>query len=178
MPPTEGNGDAGGDPPPDAGTEPGGSVIPPATLPLTVTQLQARFKLGGSRDQCAISGIIPNLSAQFTPTGQTMILNVGGAVLNVTLDSRGRGRTSSGSVILKFKARARAPFAGGDVPFTAVMKGAWAQTWLDQSAIMDADAQSQPVEWDVSLHFNGNTYSATIGAFNTSRQGKGGIVKK
>ena len=65
-----------------------------------------------------------------------MVINIGGAVVTLTLDGKGHDKSSQGIVALRLKPSKRNPatkkleFQGGDVAFAAkIMNGAWAAIW-------------------------------------------------
>src|SRR6185295_17788948 len=72
------------------------------TLTLKKVQGSAKFSAGG-HDSASIAGVLPNLPAGFSPSGQAFVLNIGGATATFTLDAKGRAKSTQGTVSLKLK---------------------------------------------------------------------------
>jgi hypothetical protein len=165
------------------GSAVGGGGSTGQTIPMTVTKMQgvAKFTSGG-HDSCTIAGVLPNLPKLFDPTGQTLVLNIDGASVSFTLDSKGRGKTGNGSIALKLKPSKRNPvtkkleFQGGNVTFAAkIMNGTWATVWgLDPKAALSNVSMSIPA----TIVLSGNTYVVTVTTTYSDKPGVGGKFKK
>src|SRR5205807_6219450 len=83
----------------------GGFTIPANAIPMVVSKLQGSAKFTSSgHDTCSVSGIIPNLPAQFTVSGPA-VLNINGATQNFTVDAKGHGKATNGTFALKLKVK-------------------------------------------------------------------------
>jgi hypothetical protein len=132
---------------------------------LTVSKLQGvvNFAANG-RDSLSIQAVIPNLPADFTPAGQTVLLSVNGARASFTLDAKGRGKSAQGSFALK---------AGH---FTARFQNG---TWVGALGLNpDADAANEKLSFDATLWIGGNIYAATVTAPCTAKAKVGAKFKK
>ncbi len=157
-----GTGSGGGGTGGDGGT--GGGGLPGGPLSMTVSKLSggASFKTAG-HDSASISGVIPNVPATFSPLGQTLVLDIGGAAVTFTLDKNGKAKNTQGTLALKLKGKKVKKvftFAGGDVPFTAkIQKGTWAGNWgLDPNATQAKGTTSMVI----NIALGGNTYASTV----------------
>jgi hypothetical protein len=164
-----GSGGTGG-----GGTGSGGTG--PTFITMTVSKVQGGVKFSsGSHDGCSVTGIIPGVPAHFDPTGQTLGLNIGGAIVSFALDSKGRGKSPNGTLSLKLKPSIRdkttkkLDFQGGNVTFTAKIKnGTWAATWGLSSS---TTAENMPVT--VTITLGGNNYLANATVKYTPAKGSG-----
>jgi|GEM_PF-405002 len=153
-------------------------------LPVTIKKLKlaATFSTP-DKDTCSLSGIIPALPKGFDPAGKPVRLDVGGAVLNVTLNEKGKAKTTQGSIALTLK-RKKNPatkvkeFIGGDVPFKATfMRGPWAENWIDEGVDPASGNSGAPMGVTVDLSLNGNVYTATAQTLYKAKAGKSGKAK-
>jgi uncharacterized protein (TIGR03790 family) len=139
------------------------------TLPLTVSKLQgsAKFTVSG-HDSCAVLGTIPGLTA-FNPSGQTVLLSIGGAQSSFTLDAKGHGKSAQGTITFKQK-------PGSPLAFAAKLtNGTWAATWgIDPTA----STTSAPLPITVAIELGGSTYAATVTASCTSKADVGAKFTK
>jgi hypothetical protein len=167
-------------PPPPAS---GGPVTPTLALPMNVTKMKAsvNFKTA-NQDRCSISGVLLDLPRLFDPAGLPLNLSVGGATASFVLDAKGRGKSATGAVTLKFKpakrntATKKMEFQGGNVAFMAKLsKGDWAGVWkIDPSISMSKN----PLTLNVSVELGGTQYAVDVPATCTSKaQLSGKIVK-
>jgi PKD repeat protein len=153
------------------------------TIPMSVAKLQGSVKFtSGGHDSSSISGVIPGLPKGFDPTGQVLVLNIDGASVSFTLDSKGRGKGANGSISLKLKPSLKDPktkklvFQGGNVTFAAkIQNGTWAATWgLDPKATSTNVSLSMPA----TIVLGGNTYVATVTTNYSDKAGVSGKFKK
>jgi PKD repeat protein len=173
-----GNGGTGGNG--GNGTGEGGGGTTTGTLSMTVSKIQgsASLKLA-NHDSAQLSGVIPNVPQGFTPAGQTIVLNIGGAAVTFTLDKTGKAKAAQGSIALKLKGKRTKgvlAFAGGDVPFTAkIQKGAWAGTWGFDPA---TSATKSSISMLISIQLGGNTYASTVALTYSAKANTGAKFKK
>jgi hypothetical protein len=147
-------------------------------------QCQARFDFPG-KDAASIAGIIPNLAPLFEAGGKSLLLDIGGNTVVFTLDEKGRGKNTQGSVMLKLKPAKRnkttkkLEFQGGPVAFSAKVRNVdWADEWLDDGFEPGADAKKVPQDMAVELWLDGKVYTATVTGSYTAKAEKGGRLKK
>jgi PKD repeat protein len=174
-----GGGGSGGSGSGGGGTGGGGGGGTGTTfIPMTVSKMQGSAKFGTSgHDACSVTGIIPSLSAHFDPTGQTLALNIGGAIVSFTLDSKGHGKAADGTLTLKLKPSVRnkttkkLDFLGGNVQFSAKIKsGTWASVWgLDPNA----SGKNLPMNIVITIGLGGSNYQVTAAVKYTPTKGAG-----
>jgi glucose/arabinose dehydrogenase len=156
----------------------GGAGANPITM--TVSKLSAKMKFSsGGHDSASIAGIIPNPGAGFDPTGQVLTLDIGGAVVNFTLDAKGHGKSGNGTFALTLKGKTKkTAFPGGNVPFKANLKnGDWANLWSTAGFDPSASVTNQPITMVVNIHLLGQLYTATVSAKYSGTSGKTGGFK-
>jgi PKD repeat protein len=154
-----------------------------AMIPMSVAKMQGAVKFSApSHDTVSVSGTIPNLPKLFDPTGQTLIVNVSGASVTFTLDSKGRGKTAQGSIALKLKpsvrnkATSKMEFQGGNVTFTLKLQhGTWAAAWGMNSA---STVSNSPMPLDAQIQLAGNTYDAPVTVQYSGKAHVSGKFKK
>jgi hypothetical protein len=140
------------------------ALTTPDATPLTITRMQASVKFNASHhDSCSVTGTIPDLPAAFNPAGQTLTLNIGGVASSFTLDAKGHGKSSQGSVSLKLKPGAST--ATFSVKLTrADCAGAWSLSPASDKAGWQMDL------W-ASIDLAGNEYSTPISVkYSASKQ--------
>jgi hypothetical protein len=128
---------------------------------LSVTKMSASVAFGTSHSACSISGTISGLSG-FSPAGQTFTINVMGASGSFTLNAKGQGKSSQGSVALK----------GGK--FQAKLTGGLAAAW---SLVPSSTKTSWQMDMWVSVDLAGTEYSAPF-SVTCSSSAKGAKLKK
>jgi uncharacterized repeat protein (TIGR03806 family) len=167
-----------------AGSGGGGGGTAPLSMKITHLSANMKFNAKG-HDALSAQGIIPNLPALFNPTGVVVTLDVGGATVDFTLDSHGRGHSSNGSFSLALKPSKRDPktktvqFLGGDVKFKASLHhGDWVSAWTADGVDPTKTAANQPLTLTVSLSFQGQPYTTTVTTMYSGIAGKGGKFKK
>jgi hypothetical protein len=168
----DGSGGAGN----GAGGSGGGS--PAQTISMTVSKLQGAVKFAsGGHDSCSILGIVPNVPKLFDPTGQSLILNIGGASVSFTLDSKGHAKSANGTIALKLKfkrnpATKKLEFQGGNVAFAArIINGTWAAIWNLNPATA---SNNLPMSMTATITLGGNVYQSTVNVMYSSKAGVGG----
>jgi hypothetical protein len=154
-----------------------------ASLSMTVSKIQgaAKFATGG-HDVAVVAGLIPNLPAGFDPSGQQLVLNIGGANVSFTLNSKGQGKSPQGAIALRLKPAKhnsktnKLDFQGGNVAFVAkIVNGTWSAVWgLDPNVT----SKSSPMSMVVTLQVAGQVYVATVTATYTSKAHVGAAFKK
>ena len=161
----------------------GGSGSGAASLPLTVSALQAlgKFSVSG-HDTASVTGVLKNVPAgPINLAGQTLTFNLSGAVVVFTLDAKAHGISPNGTFVLKYKTvRDRAThalsFAGGDVPFTVRLKnGTWAASWgMDPTqSVVHA-----PTTVAITLQLGTQTFAGDVAVMYTSKAQVSGKFKK
>ncbi len=148
-------------------------------IPMIVSALAGKVSLSiGGKDSVSVSGIIPNLPAKFNPTGVVMKLNVGGIPVSFTLDSKGKGPSSAGTIQLSFKPAVRnkttrtIEFKGGPVAFKALLhKGTWAKTW----GLGNTNA-TMTITTDLTI--NGRVYTSPVDIHYSAKAGVSGRFQK
>jgi len=142
-------------------TSANGSVSVNPTGPMTVSSIAIalNFALSG-QDTCALSGMIPSLPANFKPLGQSVQLNVGGAILNFTLDATGFGRTATGTFQLTKSGT-------GWMYSASYLKGNWKTFWSDEGLTNTIHVVNAPRSIQVQLVIGSTTLSTTRGLVYT-----------
>jgi hypothetical protein len=173
SPKNDGGGSGGG------GAGPGGVV-------MTVLKVAGKMNFdSGGRDTYSISGVLPALPAGFSPLGKQLQIDLGGALVDFTLDEKGRGRNENGSITLRLKPSVRnmtttqLEFMGGDAPFMAKLaRGTWADDWTDERANPSADASNTPMVLKTKVTLNGTVYIADVLTIYNAKAGKYGTFRK
>jgi predicted esterase len=176
-----GSGGGGGDSDASGTGTIGGMAIPSTALPMSVSKFTASAKFSGGHDALSISGVIPGVPATFSPAGQTLTLNAGGAAVSFTLDAKGHGKSTQGMVALKLKGKRDSKsktflFSGGDVPFAARLQhGAWAQVWgLDPTASLKNASEKM----NIIVEIGATVYGVTVTVLENSKPHAGVMMKK
>ncbi|MCY3020656.1 MAG: PKD domain-containing protein [Planctomycetota bacterium] len=151
-----------------------------AKVPMYVTKLKgsARFDQPG-HDSVAVSGVIPSLPALFDPKDKAVTIDIGGATHDFRLDGKGKANAQDGSFQLKMKftrnkTTKKLEFRGGNVPFTATVKGALADDWLDEGVNPSVDSKKQNLSVSVDLWLNGRVYTASLNTLYSAKAGQCG----
>ena len=98
------------------------STVTPGTLTITRLSGSVYFNAAG-KDACAITGSIPD-SGNSVLNGTAVTLDIGGAVVAFTLNARGSGNSSNGTI--KFTR------SGTTLKFTAALSGgSWSESWAN-----------------------------------------------
>jgi autotransporter-associated beta strand protein len=163
QPPTGGGGNGGG------GNGGGGNGGTPTAMAVNRLAGNVNFAADG-RDAVGVIGALSGLPENLDTTGATVTLNVGGATREFTLDGRGRAKNGADSVRVTLKAR------NGLHTLRAVLKGAFADLWLDEG--VKAEPATAPITMTVEVTFNGARYTASVPATYTSKTGKTGKFRK
>jgi PKD repeat protein len=134
-----------------------------------------------NKDSVSLSGTIPGLASPYNPSGQTLSLDVGGAIVSFTLDGKGKANTAQGSIALKLKKSkgskgTKPSFLGGNVPFKAIIKnGTWASIWGLNPTV---STKNQPMKMTIALTLNGVLYDAVVAVKYSSKATIVGKFKK
>jgi len=134
-----------------------GSVTVSTTgvLAVNALSLYENFALSG-KDTCALAGTLSAVSASFTPAGKSVQVNVGGAILNFTLDAAGAANTAQGSIrFTKNNATGQYSYT---VSFTA---GNWRSNWTDENLGGAVSVNNAVRSMVVKLTLNGTLYQTT-----------------
>ena len=125
------------------------------------------------------------MPAGFDAEGQTLLLIVGGATVEFTLDKNGRAKTDLGQLQLKLKPSKKnletgaSEFVGGDVQLRARLnKGNWSDDWADEGVNPTGDASNEPMAMDVLVILDGAVYRAQVQMLYNAKAGKNGKFKK
>ncbi|MCY3022844.1 MAG: Ig-like domain-containing protein [Planctomycetota bacterium] len=142
----------------------------PAAQPLTVLRLSGKiFFPAGGKDSIKVSGtLVP--PAGFTPSGQTVDLNVNGAKASGTMDPKGRIKAGTFTFTLKTTKKGTS--------YSAMLKsGTWADAWA-AAGCTNADAKKKSVVLDVQLNLGGtHLYEGTKTGSWTAKAGASGSLK-
>jgi hypothetical protein len=155
-----------------------GAAVAGNALPLTVSKLQgtAHFNSSG-HDTFALSGVLPGLPSPFDPAKKLITLDVGGAVVSLTLDEKGHAKGKQGSIALKLKRQKGSElFLGGNAAFVGTFKnGTWSKIWdLDPAT----SAKGQPMSLTIVINLAGQDYAVPVHASYTGKANASGKFKK
>ncbi|HEY3323471.1 MAG TPA: PKD domain-containing protein [Planctomycetota bacterium] len=96
---------------------------------MTVNKFSAKvFFTKTGKDTCKVTGIVPNVPANFDPNQKQVQVTVGGVTQTFTLDEKGNAKTDYGSFKLLLK-RAKKDAANNSIAFQCNMTGAYGPTW-------------------------------------------------
>lgn len=148
------------------------------TAALTPDKLNAKVAFAqNNKDKASISGLLTNLAQGLDLTGQTVFLNVSGTTDEFTIDSKGKGTGTHGT--LKFKPKLTgSSFAGGNVEFKITLKSEnFAADWLSAGVDPSVSVKDAPVSLPVTLTLNSIDYSGTYTGTVTAVAQKQAVVK-
>ena len=142
----------------------------PVADPLTVTQLNLSMNFNKSDSNTYhVSGVLPSLPATFDPTGVNASIDVGAAIGNFILNSKGLGRSSVGAFNLVYK-------KGKGWLFSAtVRKGSWNEVWAD-GGMVDVDINTK-LDIPVTVTLNLQTWGGSKTLTYKAREKKNGIAR-
>lgn len=151
----------------------------PQTIPMTVSKLLCKLNLATSgKDSASCSGVIPSLPDGFSPAGQTVTVDIGGASVDFTLDAKGHARNSQGSFTLKLKLSKSHSVIGGSAPFSCKLSnGNFASDWEASGINVSVDAKQVTMPMTVDVTLSGNDYSATVNGSYSCKAGKAAMFK-
>jgi len=128
-------------------------------------------------DGCSINANL-NLCAQFNPTGQTVHLDIGGAMLEFTLDSKGRASTARGVTPAGRIALAFNKSTGRCRLIAKLQKGSWQQVWATYGLLnTNIPNPGITVTLPVTAQIGDDVYSGSRMLFYISKTGKSGSAK-
>jgi hypothetical protein len=146
---------------------PGPADVPAAQpASLTVSKMQAHTTFGTPHGLCSISGTISGMPDTFSPAGQTFTINIMGAAGSFTLDAKGHGKSSQGSVALKVN-------SNSTLLFSAKLNGDLAGTWSLQPSSV---AQTSKMDLWASVELAGCECATPLSV--TCTVSKGGVKLK
>lgn len=158
-------------------------LFPPAPLtyvahfqpqaPLTIGKLSCAFRFDKTgRDKCNLKGVLKAVPAGFSPAGQTVTVDIGGARVGFTLDNRGHASVDNGSLVILVPSG----FAGGDLKLRARFRnGTWASALDDEGVSPTATVKNQPLDVVVSVPVAGaEVHTATAAVAYKGIAGKRG----
>jgi len=149
---------------------------------LSVSKVQGSAKFGASgHDTYALSGSFPNLPALFDPSGKTVIVNLSGALVSFTLDTKGHAKNENGTFTLHLKkthnrSTKKSEFIGGAGPFKAGLKGGtWSDDWLPLG--FDPTVAKSKLTFAAEVALDGVVYVASVSADYASQKAKSARFK-
>jgi hypothetical protein len=106
------------------------------------------------RDRCDFTGWLENVPAGFDPEGTVLDFHIGGAWIQVTLDSRGRNEAdldAGGAHKFRLAWNFEKDFPGGELYFTLRSGGTWQDSWTDEGITPDREAHQEEIEMAADL---------------------------
>lgn len=137
--------------------------------PLSVTKLQLTMNFGKSgRDAYAVSGMLPTLEEQeLALGGVSASIDVGAAIVNFTLDAKGKGRAKNGLLTVKH-------VPGKGWFFQAALKtGSWTPSWGD-GGIENATVKNVGAQLPVTFTLGSRIFGGAKDIMITSTKSKTG----
>lgn len=153
-----------------------------AASPMTIKALKGSVKFGKTAsDSTSIQGVLPKLPANLDVSTKDIVINVGGAILTFTLDTKGKGKSDQGNAALSLKPSKRnkttkkVDFLGGDVAFKIKMaKGTWSDDWTDEGILTTLETKGAPAPFVLNLTLGGKPFAATVTTTYKGKADKGG----
>jgi len=121
-------------------------------------------------DAVTLKALLPDVAKSVGLKGQTLGVDIGGAVENFVLDAKGHGKTKIGRVIAKFDRDGT-----GLLVSLNLRKGHWAEAWGD--AGIDKSTPKSKLQIPFVLTFNGVSYGGVKDVNYVTRAGKSGRSK-
>jgi len=154
-------------------------------VPMTVSKLAAKLNFTGKgKDKLQIKGVLPSLPALFNPLNKIVLLDVGGATVQFTLNAKGKAQSPQGTAQFKLKPMKKnkltqkKEFMGGAVPFTIKLsKVDLSSAWLDEGVDPESSATNAAISVNIDLNLNGTIYTSNRAAHYTAKAKKGGKLK-
>jgi hypothetical protein len=143
---------------------------------LNVTRLQASIQFTASNaDTCSISGTFVAPPPGFNPKGQTLVVDVGGAMYSFVLNAKAQGKSSQGSATLKLAKPPASTKKTAPTKFSAkLIKCSLASIWsLDRASKGSAKIASY-----VSVDLGRNTYESLVTLSYSTKVNVGAKLKK
>ena len=138
--------------------------------PLKVGSVRVKMNFGKpGRDGYSVSGTIPDLPADFATASVPLSMDVGAAIVDMTLDAKGRSKSRNGSFQMKHTTTGW--------QFRAALKnGAWIQNWAD-GGLLNTTIKSLPAEIPVTLTLGGQTFAGSKTVSYTALVKKSGTAR-
>lgn len=145
-------------------------TIAPAQ-PLNVAAVQIKMTFGKpGKDSYRVAGSIPGLAADFSPEGVPASIDVGAAIVDLTLNKKGQGKSANGTFAMKYSAK-------NGWQFKATLKnGSWADDWEDGN-LLNTTVKGAAAELPVTLTIGAQTFSAGKAVKYTAKEKKSGAAK-
>jgi hypothetical protein len=140
---------------------------------LTITSLRAKLNFAkANADSCKLTGL-PDLPAGFVPSGQSVIVDVGGAQVSFTLNAKGQAVSYQGTCRLSFNGKT------GHWNVTAnLRKGFWQTPWAAHGLInTTVPAPGLQVTLPVILVIGDEAVMSERVLLYTAKAGKSGTAK-
>jgi PKD repeat protein len=136
----------------------------------------ANFKVQGG-DSVTLAGVLPGLPLGFSPAGQSLNVNIGGAVVSFTLDAKGHAKSDRGSFVLKLRRnRGQNGSQKGDVLFAAkIQNESWSEVWGFDT---NATNSNTPIRMNVTVQLANTVYTSSVDVRYTSKAHVGAKFKK
>jgi len=142
----------------------------PEAQPLTVTKLQLAMNFSKpGRDSYRVAGSLA-LVDDFTANGTAASIDVGAAIGDFTLDSKGRGKSKAGAIALKNGK------SGSWLFQASLKKGGWSDEWAD-GGLQNQTVSGQGAEIPVTLTIGGQTFGGSKALTYKAKEKKTGAAK-
>lgn len=139
----------------------------PDLLPMSVEKFGSSLNFTKSgNDSLKLSLKLPDLAEDFKPEGQMLDIDAMGAVYSFTL-AKGRGRSDSSSVLMKYDKAA----AAWTIQVT-LSRAKLGEAWVDASLIKETKSANLP--FAVAVKINGQLFGGDRAAVYSNKNGKTG----
>ncbi|MCE9634246.1 MAG: PKD domain-containing protein [Planctomycetes bacterium] len=144
--------------------------------PMSASTLQVALNLASAgKDALVLKGALP-IDAEFDATGKAVSIDVGGVQRTFTLDARGRGTASDGSIQLVVK-KVRGAVLAQRAAFTVTLKNATLAASLADDGLGNETVSGKAVSVGVRVTFDGTTFDSAADLIYDATAGKKGIAK-
>jgi hypothetical protein len=120
-------------------------------------------------DSLKLKATLPGIQTDTAFEGKRLGIDVGGAVVEFTLDAKGRGRSKQGSARAKFDKN------GNLIVQFSVRKGQWTEAWADGG--IDNTLSQTEIEMPFVISFGDRHFAGTDTMNYVGRKGKTGRAK-
>lgn len=143
---------------------------------LTVVKLSIKLSFAKAASDSVQLQALVSVPDGYSPTGDRVVVDVGGVVRGFVLDEKGKAKTDTEQVKLAVKKSGGVVLAQDAKLTVKLKKGSFADQLVDEG-LVDATVQKVPVEVDVEVDAAAKPRKKRVALTYTAKQGKTGSAK-